>query len=361
MKIERIRESEGGVRVGLFNFALIAIISALTVYLLIVAKNFLIPFVIAVVFWYLIDVLATTYQGIPLGRWRMRRWISLVLATLTFVIALTLIVTFVSENFSREALEQVARDFQTNLGRAINKALALLPFAEGNLTVANIAERINFGTIAGSIVSAVTGIAGDIGIIVVYVIFLMIEQLTFDKKLNALIKDPERRGRARQVLDQVAADIQLYIRIKFLLAIITAALCYAIMRAVDLRFAEVWGILIFFMAWIPTVGPIIGLVFPLVFSIVQFTSVGPVLVVFFGVFITQASIANIIEPKLMGSSLNLSPLVVIFSLVVWGTIWGVTGMFLCVPIMVILMIVFANFPQTRPIAVFLSSDGRLRH
>jgi predicted PurR-regulated permease PerM len=69
--------------------------------------------------------------------------------------------------------------------------------------------------------------------------------------------------------------------------------------------------------------------------------------------------ANIIEPMVMGKQLNLSPFVIILSLVVWGTIWGVVGMFLCMPIMVILMIILANFEETRPIAVMLSADGRV--
>jgi predicted PurR-regulated permease PerM len=77
--------------------------------------------------------------------------------------------------------------------------------------------------------------------------------------------------------------------------------------------------------------------------------------------ITQISMANIVEPAILGRSLNLSPFVIILSLMVWGTIWGVIGMFLCVPIMVILMIVLANFEQTRPVAVLLSADGRIFH
>lgn len=351
----------GGVRTGLFNVALIGIVLALIIYFLIVAKNFLIPFVIAVVFWYLIDVLAGTYQRLPLGTWRMPRWMALTLAFMTFAVGLTFIVTFVTENFTQESLQQVARDFQTNLGEVMKSVAAMLPFEEGVPTVAQLSEKFNLGQIAGRMVTAVTGIASDIGIILVYVIFLLIEQLTFQRKLNALIKDKERRERTRQVLDQIAEDIQLYIRIKFLLALSTAVICYVIMMAVGLQFAAVWGVLIFFMAWIPTVGPIIGLFFPLIMSLVQFGSFGPILVVLIGVGVTQAAIANIVEPKLMGSSLNLSPLVVIVSLVVWGTIWGVTGMFLCVPIMVILMIVFSNFRHLRPIAVLLSSDGRLRH
>jgi predicted PurR-regulated permease PerM len=62
---------------------------------------------------------------------------------------------------------------------------------------------------------------------------------------------------------------------------------------------------------------------------------------------------------IMGRSLNLSPFVIILSLVLWGTIWGVIGMFLCMPIMVIMMIVLANFEQTRSLAVLLSADGRV--
>ncbi len=354
-------EQRGEKRPPLLNIAILAAVIALTVYFLIVAKNLLIPFIIAVVFWYLIDVLAATYQKLPLGRWRMPRWLGLTLAILSFVIGFVVLVNFVSANFTPESLQQVARDFQTNLGAVVKRMLGLLPFKDGAPTVAQLVQKVDFGLAVGGIVSAVTSIAGDIGIIIVYVIFLLLEQITFRRKFDMLIKDREKRERVRKVIERIGEDIQLYIRIKFLLALIAAGIGFAIMRAVDLRFAEVWGILIFFMAWIPTVGSIIGLVFPLVFSIVQFTSIGPILVVALGVGVTQSVLANIIEPKLMGSSLNLSPLVVIVSLVVWGTIWGVTGMFLSVPIMVIVMIVLSNFQATRPLAVLLSSDGKLRH
>ena len=73
----------------------------------------------------------------------------------------------------------------------------------------------------------------------------------------------------------------------------------------------------------------------------------------------QVVVGNVIEPRLMGRSLNLSPLVVIASLATWGSIWGVTGMFLCVPLTAILMIALAEFPRTRPVAVLLSADGRV--
>ena len=73
----------------------------------------------------------------------------------------------------------------------------------------------------------------------------------------------------------------------------------------------------------------------------------------------QFMIGNILEPRLTGSSLNISPLVVILSLALWGSIWGIVGMFLCVPLTVIAVIVLSYFEPTRPIAILLSGNGKI--
>ena len=73
----------------------------------------------------------------------------------------------------------------------------------------------------------------------------------------------------------------------------------------------------------------------------------------------QFSIGNIIEPYLMGTKLNLSGLVIILALAVWGALWGITGMILSVPLMVIVMLILSAYPATRPIAILLSSNGEL--
>jgi predicted PurR-regulated permease PerM len=96
-----------------------------------------------------------------------------------------------------------------------------------------------------------------------------------------------------------------------------------------------------------------------VLTLVQFDHLTPFLIVLFVFGTIQVVTANVIEPAIMGRTLNLSPLVVIVSLMVWGTMWGVVGMFLCVPIMVVGLIVLAQFETTRPIAVLLSADGRI--
>ena len=158
---------------------------------------------------------------------------------------------------------------------------------------------------------------------------------------------------------QVSQDIQIYLRIKITLGLIMALIGYGIMWAVGLDFSGFWAVLIFFFYFIPTVGSMLAIVSPMLLTLVQFDSLTPFFIVTLTMGVTQITMANVIEPAIMGRSLNLSPFVIILSLMVWGTVWGVIGMFLCVPIMVIVMIVLANFEQTRPVAVLLSADGRI--
>ena len=115
----------------------------------------------------------------------------------------------------------------------------------------------------------------------------------------------------------------------------------------------------FLLNYIPTIGSLVGTVFPAIFSLIQFGEFTPFLIVLFSVGAVQLVVGNLIEPKLFGKSLNLSPLVTILSLALWGQIWGVTGMILSVPITVILVIVFSQFEKTRPIAIMLSENGEI--
>ena len=134
---------------------------------------------------------------------------------------------------------------------------------------------------------------------------------------------------------------------------------YLILIMVGVDFAAFWGFLIFLLNYIPTIGSLLGVVFPSVLALVQFGTYTEPLIVLGACSAIQMTIGNFIEPRAMGSTLNVSPLVVILSLVVWGTIWGVVGMFLSVPITVALIIIFASFPATRPIAIILSRDGQV--
>jgi predicted PurR-regulated permease PerM len=92
-------------------------------------------------------------------------------------------------------------------------------------------------------------------------------------------------------------------------------------------------------------------------ALVQFPTLGPVVAVFAGVGAWQFIIGNFLQPRMTGESLNLSAVVVLLALAIWGTVWGIVGAFLAAPMTVMLMIVLAQFPSTRWIAILLSADG----
>ena len=336
------------------NFFVYAAIATLTFYLLVVGKALLLPFVVAVVFWYLIATLAGFYGRV--GTWgvRLPSWLATVFAVLTFVAMLSALIDLTSSNISQ--VVAVAPTYQANLEGLAEHLVAMTGYHIPTLD--QIASQIDLGRAAGTIASSLTSFAGNVGIILVYVLFLLFEQKSFATKLDAIVTDPARRERVRQTLRRINSDVRTYIWVKAILSVATGGISYIVMRLVGLDFAAFWAVVIFLLNFIPTIGSILGIVFPTLLALVQFPdSLTPFLVVFVCLGATQVITGNLVEPRMMGRSLNLSPLVIIISLAVWGSLWGVIGMFLSVPITLIAMIVMAQFQVTRPLAIMLSSDG----
>jgi len=145
-----------------------------------------------------------------------------------------------------------------------------------------------------------------------------------------------------------------------LLSLVTAIASWVIMKWVGLDFAEFWALLIFFLNYIPNIGSFVATAFPAILALIQFQSWLPFVIITSGIVSIQFIIGNIVEPRFLSKSLNLSPLVILFALSLWGAIWGVLGMFLSVPITVMMMIVFAHFDSTRAVAILLSKDGYVK-
>jgi AI-2 transport protein TqsA len=162
-----------------------------------------------------------------------------------------------------------------------------------------------------------------------------------------------------QMMQRIDRDIHTYLGVKTAVSLTTAVLAYILMRIVGLDFAEFWALLIFILHFIPTIGVIVATVFPTLLAAVQFDHIGPCLAVGIGITAIAMFMGNIVEPNIMGETLNLSPLTVIIALILWGTVWGIVGAFLCVPLTVILVIILSNFRATRWVSVLLSKTGKI--
>ena len=144
-----------------------------------------------------------------------------------------------------------------------------------------------------------------------------------------------------------------------MVSILTGVLSYFALVLLGIDAPIFWAFLIFILNYIPTVGSLIATTFPSIFAMLQFGEIMPGVWVLIIVGAIQLVVGNYIDPKLTGDSLNVSPLIVILGLAFWGAIWGIIGMFLSVPITVMLIIIFSEIPSTRPIAILLTKDGNI--
>ena len=343
----------------ILNYTATAVLIFLIFYLLFIGKDLLLPLVIAIALWYLINVLARAFSHIAIGGFRFPMPVCLTASFLTFIFLILALINFLSSTVG-DVLD-VAPIYQENLTtRLENLSFVDMSEFEGQSLPQLLTTWLDIPSFLTSIASSLTSILASGGLILIYIGFLFLEQGHFTNKITALVADPNKEQDANKIFNRIRDDIQKYITIKIITSSLTGMLSYIILRIADVDFAGVWGLLIFLLNFIPTIGSIIATIFPALIALAQSDGYTLFLVVLFGIGALQVCIGNILEPRLMGSSFNLSPIIILLNLALWGYIWGIPGMFLCVPFLIIVTIILSHFPQTRPMAIILSSDGRLR-
>lgn len=335
------------------------LISGLTLFaaiLLAQGATVLIQLAVALLVWFLINAVATGIQRLTIGGRPLPRNLALTVAIVGIFVTGFLVLNLVVANLS--AMTARVSDFQNSFNPLVNR-IAEWAGVSDKTVLNQMFDRLGVEQLFGILVSAVTGFVSQLGVIVVYVIFLLVEQSFFDAKLRALLKNEERREHVRRILERVARDVQSYMWIMTLISALTAMLSYIVMTWIGLEQAVFWAFLIFILNFIPTIGSIIATLFPAMYAFVQFQAFSEPLILLILIGVIQFVVGNLLQPRLAGKTLNMSQFVVILSLFVWGAVWGVVGMFLAVPLTAILMIVFSNFETTRPVAILMSQEGRI--
>jgi len=341
------------------NYLAVFIFVVLAFYLLYIGKDLLLPLVIAIALWYLIFTLGNAFSHVSIGQFQFPKPVCLIASFFTFVGLAWLVINFLSSTVD-DVLE-IAPVYQENLNARL-ESLAFVDIGEfeGQSFGQLLSSWIDIPAYARSIASSLTSILASGGLILIYLGFLFLEQGHFNKKIAALVSDREREEDINKLLHRIRDDIQKYVIIKVFTSSLTGILSYVFLRFMEVDFAGVWGLIIFLLNFIPTVGSIVATIFPALIAFAQSDGYSLFFIVLSGVGLIQICIGNILEPRLTGSSFNLSPIVILLNLALWGYIWDIPGMFLCVPFLIIITIILSHFPQTRPIAVMISSDGKLR-
>lgn len=194
-----------------------------------------------------------------------------------------------------------------------------------------------------------------------FLLFLLYMAFILPGLKNIAIKvnrsfNKERAKKINKINERIFKQIQQYLITKGLVSFLTGLATYILCLIFGLELAIVWGVLAFLFNFIPTIGSIIGAVFPILFSILTLDSTFDIILFSSLIVSFQFSLGNILEPMLMSNSMSLSPLVVFTSLIFWSWFWGITGAFLSIPIMAVISIIFQNIQSTRPISYFLQSS-----
>ncbi|MEJ5351646.1 MAG: AI-2E family transporter [Melioribacteraceae bacterium] len=262
--------------------------------------------------------------------------------------------------------------------RNISRSIGIRDPLFTNFTISRFLRTLNYGDIASGIFSSTVDVFINLFLILFFFIFIssghdkIVEAIrlryveknvkTTIKKLKKelkqkqelLSKDDEtideqlatltiqREMKLRKTFKDITEQIQKYIITKFLISISLGILIGTILWLYGVEFYIVWATIAVLLHFIPNIGSVIGVALPALMTLIQYESVGYALLVTATIIIVQNIIGNIIEPQIFGNRLGLNPLVILFSLMVWGYLWGIAGMFLSVPLTAVLKIIISN-------------------
>lgn len=342
---------------NLSKFTQASIIVVIIVTGLVYGKNFLIPLIFAFIFWILIRRLKETVNKIRVVNRYVPNWIKNILLTVIIFSLLYFIGSIILSNITK----MVGRYdvYEQNFSSLVSK-IDQIPGIELDVFLKNTDVSILLSNLVQPIVSALTSMVGNIFMVLIYMLFLFLEESNFDSKLKLIFKNEEKYRSISNILNELKYSISDYLGVKTLVSFITGALSAIALTIIGVDAPVFWALIIFLLNYVPNVGSLVATLFPVAFCLLQFPDLTPAILTLIFVGVIQILVGNVLEPKLVGSSMNLSALVTILALSLWGSIWGITGMILSVPITVIMVIIFSEFEQTKAIAIMLSDKGEIK-
>lgn len=225
-----------------------------------------------------------------------------------------------------------------------------------NIELKNLSDlfgEINISEFLSSAFNVSFSIAGKLILGILMLVFIY---LTYQNYPNLIRKafDEKKANHIFEILKNINEQIIKYIVIKTVISAGTGLFTFAACSLFGVRFAALWGFIAFLFNYIPYIGSIFAVIFPIALSIIQFPqSYLPLLIALILIAI-QLFLGSFLDPEVMGSRFNLSPILILIALFFWGNVWGIVGAFLAVPITAIMKIVIQNIDSIRFIGILMS-------
>jgi len=331
-----------------------------------IGRGVIIPVIVAIFLSFLIFTLKQSVRAMPFIGKHIPGWLSYIMAFALIAFAFIIFIEIIRNSI--DSLIQAAPLYEERL-RSLSKE-GLTYIRSLNIIPEDFIGGVD--EIRGRALSMINPLLRDLGLslrsltansvtIFLYTVFILLERGRIFRKINIISSSHSRQIAVNETIADIGELVKQYISVKTITNLITASVSFTIMTLLEVDFAGFWALLIFVLNYIPIVGAVTAISLPVILLLVQPDGGGlQKALLALGLLVgAEQTMSSIIEPRLIGRSLNLSPLVILLSLAVWGSIWGFAGMLLAVPITVTVMISLTQFEPTRPIAIFLSDNGEI--
>ncbi len=311
------------------------------------SSSFIVPILLAIFFS--IICLPIFYffrkKGLP-------GWLALIIVFLLIVVIIA--ATGVLIGSSVQGFSDNLPLYQQRLSAIAEKTLTIASDLGVKLPKEKLLKLFNPGTLVkyiGTSLKSFGNVMSNSFFVILFVIFVLLESSVFSKKLKHIAKTPD----TVTYFETFFNNVTRYMALKTILSLITGLCAAVLLLILGVDFALLWGLAAFLLNFIPTIGSLIAAIPPIVIALIQF-GIGKTIVVMIGYAVINIIIGNVIEPRAMGKKLGLSTLVVFISLIFWGWVFGPVGMFLSVPLTMVVKIALDSQEDTRWIAILLSDD-----
>jgi AI-2 transport protein TqsA len=310
------------------------------------ASSILIPFLLAV-------FIATLCS--PLLYWLLARRVPNGLAVLMIVLGL-LVASVLFMIFVGRSLTSLAQElpiYQERLAGIITQTVVWLNSHGLEIDMNNVlvtdyfSPRVIMNLVTYGL-SILRVLITNLFLILLFVLFILLETPGFPEKLQNAFADPETLGH----FQTITANVKRYMGFKALISLVTGATIWLLLTLIGVQFAGTWGVLAFFLNFIPSIGSIIAAFPAILWALVQL-GFSSALLTLLAYLVVNIAIGNFLDPRLIGRKVGLSTLVVIIGMIFWGWVFGPIGMLLSVPLTMIAKIALATNPDTRWLAAML--------
>ncbi len=346
--------------IKIISFSLLLISTSIVVLALKNMQSLFIPLMFAVFFTFLFD---------PFHRFLTRKKVPnslAVLIVLIIVFSVMYLIGYLIFLGSQSFVSEFPK-FEAILSKRFNSTIDLVKVYLPNLKEnfkdyifkidwASMWDRLSISKILKTTMGTFVDFLVKILLALVFMLFLMASKDRLVAALEIAQKEKNGNSNLTRSLREIESSIGKYFAVKSLISLGTALVGMLFMGFFGIDFVLFSGLLLFFFNFIPNFGSITASAFPVLVGFLEYGLSWQPFAIAIALAVTQFSFGNLIEPKYIGNTLNISPLFILLSLIFWAWVWGAVGMVLAIPLTSCINLIIKEIPSMRTVSILLSGD-----